>query len=474
MLAMSETATKTVVPAGRTDRPLLFWSLLAIVSLAPLPLGCVDAWSWGLLACLVGLLVLLWAGAVATGRQSPAFGMRRVWPVVLLFTLVVLWAWLQTRSFTPAAWHHPLWALADSALTWTLPGSISIDPFQTVSAITRLLTYGGIFWLALQYGRRSRRAHRALVVITYAGAIYALYGLIMYFLGLELILFFRKTAYVNDLTSTFVNRNSFATFAGVALVCATGLITVTVTKATAAQSSIAESLLRIIEAIAEKGWLLVVCWLALLLALVLTHSRAGFFSTMLALGAFLVAAGMTRAVDRRLAIGLGGVAATVLTLFLMFNGQQILVRLLETSVAEEERPLVYERVIAAIGDSATIGSGYGTFEEVFRFYRTADILGTYTKAHSVYLENALELGLPAATALFGVLLCLAVICALGIRRRRRDAVYPCVGLAVTILVAVHSTVDFSLQIPAVAAIYAFLMGIACAQCWSSRHPEDAW
>ena len=471
---MSHAATEIVATPARSDQPVVFWALLTIVVLAPLPLGCVDPWSWGLLSCLIGVLLVVWSGTVLIGRQTPAFGMRSIWPVVALFMATAVWAWLQTRTFMPANWHHPLWDLTNAALGWSLPGTISLDPYETTSTLVRLLVYGGIFWLALQYGRRSRRARRALVVLSFAGLGYALYGLVLYFLGLEVILFFRKTAYFDDLTSTFVNRNTYATYAGLGLLCATGLITVAITKVANSQSSIGELALRVVETIAEKGWMLVLCWLALLLALVLTHSRAGFFSTMLGIVTFLIAAGMTRAVDRRLALALGGGCAFVLLIFLIANGQQILVRLLETSIAEEERRLVYDRVLDAIGDTGVVGSGYGTFEEVFRFYRTPDIQGTFTKAHSVYLENTLELGLPAALALFGVLFCLAVVCVIGIRRRRRDAVYPCVGLAATVLVAVHSIVDFSLQIPAVAATYAFIMGIACAQCWSSRRPDDAW
>jgi len=33
---------------------------------------------------------------------------------------------------------------------------------------------------------------------------------------------------------------------------------------------------------------------------------------------------------------------------------------------------------------------------------------------------------------------------------------------------IHALVDFSLQIPAVAILYACLLGIGCAQAWSSR------
>ena len=59
-------------------------------------------------------------------------------------------------------------------------------------------------------------------------------------------------------------------------------------------------------------------------------------------------------------------------------------------------------------------------------------------------------------------------CWVGIRRRRRDRVYPAIGVAATALVAAHSTVDFSLQIPAVSVSYAFILGLACAQSFPTR------
>ncbi|KKM69395.1 hypothetical protein LCGC14_1451270, partial [marine sediment metagenome] len=37
-----------------------------------------------------------------------------------------------------------------------------------------------------------------------------------------------------------------------------------------------------------------------------------------------------------------------------------------------------------------------------------------------------------------------------------------------VLVGVHSMVDFSLQIPAIGATFALILGIGCAQSWSSR------
>ena len=53
--------------------------------------------------------------------------------------------------------------------------------------------------------------------------------------------------------------------------------------------------------------------------------------------------------------------------------------------------------------------------------------------------------------------------------RRADALQRLLWfrVAASVLVGVHAMVDFSLQLPAVALLYALIMGVACAQSWSS-------
>ena len=48
-------------------------------------------------------------------------------------------------------------------------------------------------------------------------------------------------------------------------------------------------------------------------------------------------------------------------------------------------------------------------------------------------------------------------------RRQRDWLYPATGVSATILVAIHSIVDFSLQIPAAAIAFSVVMGMSLAQ-----------
>jgi hypothetical protein len=51
-------------------------------------------------------------------------------------------------------------------------------------------------------------------------------------------------------------------------------------------------------------------------------------------------------------------------------------------------------------------------------------------------------------------------------------VYPAVIAACSVLVAVHSLVDFSLEMPANAATYALLLGVGCAQSLQGKGGTD--
>jgi hypothetical protein len=73
------------------------------------------------------------------------------------------------------------------------------------------------------------------------------------------------------------------------------------------------------------------------------------------------------------------------------------------------------------------------------------------------------MGVPATVLIVGTLLGLGLVCFFGVRQRRHDQAYPAAGIAAGVLVASHSIVDFSLQIPAVSVVFAAMLGAACAQ-----------
>lgn len=452
----------------------IFWVLVGTVALAPLPLGAVAPWAWGLMGCVVGALVVAWGVRVAIGREAVSVGLKTLWPLALPFAVAVLWAVVQVLPVTPASWHHPMWQSARETLGSDVVSRISLDPHGTVTTLMRYLAYAGIFWLSLQLARQRTRARQIVFVLALAGLAYAAYGLVAHVAGSDHVLWYPKYAHIGDLSSTFLNRNMYAAYAGLTLICCTGLLLARVSESVRSPSGSAERTLRLIESLGGRGQLLVLTGIVILTTVILSHSRAGFFSSVLGLAVLIVGMGLTRAAGRRYAKIFGAVTAAVVVGFLVAGGSGLGERLAATDLVVEQRPHVYLLTLQAIKAAPALGTGLGSFAEVFQFYRSPEVTSYFVRAHNTYLENVMELGVPAALALFAVFVGFAVVTFLGVRRRSFDGVYPCIGLAVTVQLAAHSLVDFPTQVPAITASYCLVMGAACAQSWSSRKPKDPW
>jgi hypothetical protein len=204
--------------------PAVFWTLVVAVLLSPLPLGAIDPWSWGLLGCVTALLMLAWTARVAVVRSDVVVPLRPLWPVVALFAIAAAWIAVQMGGWTPKEWHHPNWDLVTQHLGREVDGSISINPFETGSALFRLLTFAGIFFLAVQLCRTRERARAVLYAVAIAAFVYSVYGLGAHLSGGTKILWIEKEYYRDSLTSTFFYKNAFATFAGLGLICTVGIL----------------------------------------------------------------------------------------------------------------------------------------------------------------------------------------------------------------------------------------------------------
>ena len=458
-----------------TANALIFRSLLALVLLAPLPLASNRPWAWSLLAALTGLLLGLWSLLVLSGRCGAPVAPVRLRAAFLLFGGALLWAWAQTSPLLPALLWHPLWSEAAAALgAGRAAGMVSVDPALTVNAILRMLCYGGIFWLAVQLGREGARAREGMVVVVVGCLAYAVYGLIVHFAGWETIVWLKKWTYIGDLTSTFVNRNAYGAYAGLGVVCSVALFLQALRPPRSGQERGAAELA---ETVLVRGAPYLIVALVLGTALLLSHSRAAFLCTGLALAVLMAALVASRVLRPRLALMLGAMVVAVGVVALAVSGDVTIKRLTETGSAQEGdgRADVYALVVQAIGDAPLTGHGLGAFLPAFQMYRDTTLPEPeeWQYAHNAHLEIAMDLGLPAALALYGAFTLILVACLRGVRLRRRNHIYPATALAAATLLIAHGMVDFSIQMPAVAATLALLLGLGYAQSWSSREGDAA-
>lgn len=474
---------RVVVPAATGERAGssfengLFRAVMALVALAPLPLASNRPLPAAILALATGLLLLAY-GFQRTGSLKAAVPAQWLRLPLMLYGAVCLWIAVQAMplpGFAAAFWADPIWAEAAKALGRDLTGHISVNPNETLNGLMRLLTYAAIFWLTLQLTRHPHRAHAARQAVIWIGFAYAIYGLLIFYTGNDWILLWRKWAYHDALTSTFVNRNSYATFAGLCLLCALAPVAEFIRQEMRGSSPLRIRFIRTLERLflSFKANLLVS--MVLLAALLSTASRAGVAVTGLAVLLLIqISGGKRSSRSLRSLILLAGLAGLII-IGMLAGGNRLAARYMNEgiSIDDDNRGAVYMTVLSAIQSTPWTGTGFGTFSDVFPAYRNGERIHTHLwdKAHNTYLENALELGLPAASALVLAIALLAWRCGAGMLGRRKDAGFAATGLAASVLVGLHSLVDFSLQIPAVSILYAFILGMAVSQSWSMNKSE---
>jgi O-antigen ligase len=440
--------------------------LLLLVILAPLPLGSNREWSWTLCAVIVAFITLGWVLLSLFRPQQVSASLKP--PVIVLFLATISWAWIQTVAWVPAEWKHPLWGMGAEIIGQVLPGSISLSTEDSFIALMRLLCYGLVFFLAFQFGRNRDMALATLKWLAFAGLAYSIYGLIIFWGDFGTLFWFYDESFKGDVRGTFVNRNSFATYAGLALLCAIAVFNQQVTGRRSAAYSVPRSGGLQIERFILQVWKPLTAILLMTTALILTHSRGGFFSTLA--GGLVLLFLLNKRQQGQSAMSkaaLGGAVLVAVAAFVLTS--EVLLQRIDRITADGNGRLeVYAMTTEAIGDNPLLGFGYGTFSDSFRLYRDDRLGAHFDKTHNTYLENIFELGWPAAGILFLCIGCLMLVCIRGVRERGRDWVYPATGVAATVLVAIHSFFDFSLQMPAIAITYACILGIACAQSYSSR------
>ncbi len=456
-------------------RRFVFYGLLALIAIAPLPFGSNRPWAWSILSLWVGILVLL--DAIAT-FADPVRGesrfMKRIAIPAVLFIPVVIWIVIQaTPDILPAA-AHPMWGEAAAQLGRDMAAYVSIDPELTRDALMVLLAYAGVFWLAARYGRDRGNAAIMLKFFVIVSTVYAIYGLTVFFGGWEKILWYDKTAYRGDLTSTFVNRNNYATYAAMGLVCAVALLTVVYKKAFSSSHSVSFKWHKKVEVLLTEALMPLLGIITNGVALILTHSRAGFVSGTVGIIALTASLYIIKILPGRLFVYL------ILGLFsfgmigYLLSGERLEQRLENLVEDKSVRLVVYNKLLTSIkeSDSAGYGHGYGSFEAAFRDLKSIDIADkNWKNAHNTYLELIFDLGVFAIIPVLLIMMVFLFRLVKGVIGRRRDHAYCLAGIGVMICISFHSLWDFSVEIVAIGISFLFVLSIGWAQSVSEQYKK---
>ena len=457
---------------------VFFWLLGGLLALSPLPWGSIALWAASFWAVLVCACLIVWSTRVATtpALRVPADGAGLT---MTLFAAVLVCILLQTAPWLPATWHHPFWDEARAA-GLAVAGGISINPFSTGTAAMKLITAAGVFWLTLVTCRASEIKERLLRVIVVVEIAYALWGVVAFLhpFGVDPNEAPALASFAHRFSSTFVNPNTYAAFANLGALCCAMILIRIIERGLITDRGGAVLRRSFLKALFEQGNPWLTGFVLLASASLLSASRGGMLSLAGGLLVLALTQGST-ALRRRLAIPatIALIAALGLGAFWL-SGDRTVARLsqerLDADIGESGRLGYWLVAIDAIAARPSLGAGFGTFDDVSTMDRPFDPpMGRLERAHNDYLEFAADLGLPL-TGLWLVVLTTVVI---AIRRRwrtdARHAPYAALAFAATAGLALHSIVDFPLQIPANAYLYAALLALPLGRSAHSAAKDDA-
>lgn len=428
-------------------RTALQWGVLALLILAPLPFGSVrpgGVLAIELAAAALGLVTIL---LIAVDEEAWASVPRLPLAVCLaviglgIFQIVPLPFSIAERFNPTAELVRPL--IPYLGLDHAPSVSWSVATPETTDALLRFIAYV-LIGLAAAVAFDTQRSRRRFAVVLVAAAVFqAVYGSGEYLTGRQHIFRFAKKYYLDSATGTLINRNHFATLLAIALPFALTLAIprradreAQTWRARLVTLSDGRGLVRLFAVSASA-----LIWMGLLLS----HSRAGLLAALAGAAIVLFHFRGTRAARWTGLIG-GGVLVALLTLELSQAPGERFFSIKDDLDAKAGRLTVWRDSRALLASRPLLGWGFGTFESAFPTVQSADIDVHYDHAHNDWLEWSTEGGVLAFIAAVGLLV---------LALRRGDTA----SRAALVAVALHAMWDFSLRIPAVAAMAAAAMGL---------------
>lgn len=426
---------------------VIFYALLLLLALTPLPYGAVETWSTALWEICVFAVTLMWAA------QSAIEGRLKI-------------------AANPLA--LPMIALLIVAIVQILPmasggdrQTISYDAYVTSQAAIKIFASICFFLLFATFVNDDNRRYLAVNVIIAVCVLIALVGIGQSYIG--------KALWQRGAFGPFVNRNHFAGFLEMGVGLAGGLIVGRVVK-------------QLMLAVYAS------CALALCAGVALSASRGGVLALAAEI-AFLAVVAIPNFISSRkskqserpgragvllrsaAALVLGFAALGAATLLV---GSEGLIQNISQTQSEVQGELpaserfsrrdIWSATSRMIKDHPYLGVGLGAFQFVYTRYDQSSGAQRVEQSHNDYLQIVADAGLAGGliALLFVVLLFARGFSAAQTHNREKRAV-ALGALAGCFAIAVHSFVEFNLQITSNAQLFLALAALATPE---RKHHEE--
>ena len=454
----------------------IFFGLLTMLVWAPLPLGSNRTWAIGILLLFA---VVLLVGTCVVWRRHADEAVQQLnlfrWPLGLLGSMVML-SWLQTLAL-PAAWVNalsPMAATAQAPAEWM---TLSLDVFQTRTMASLSFVYFTIFLVTVLAVRDAARLERVAQTLVFSGVLQVVIGTLLLSAKADYRIFFVKVAHVQML-GTYINQNHLAGYLCMCLSVGIGLMLARLSTGNVRHTGWRSRLNAMIEFLLSSKMRLRLLLVVMVIGLVLTRSRMGnaaFFSALLAVG-FLAIILMRKNAPQTIVLVASLVVIDVLVVGTWVGLEKVVERIQGTEVMAsaggksesiEARTEAARTALALVKDFPLVGTGGGSFYNLFLSYRTPDYGDNYVDhTHNDFVEIATDYGL-LGLGILGALVASSLWVVLRVMRRRKSPLPRGIAFGVAmsmVALLIHSTVDFNLQIPA----NALTMVVILAMGWVTQ------
>lgn len=413
-------------------------------------------------------LLAFWA---ATGLQAEDW--RRIRTPLLLLVALTLWIAIQLIPLPPATWHalpgREIVVSVDRLLGQPdLWRPISLTPSRTWNSLLAMPVPIAALLLAARIAPADYPRVMFAIVAIACGS--ALLGLIQILSGVGSAAYLYRITNAESMVGLFANRNHHAMFLACALIVAAMLLR--------------DERMRSRQ---NKSTQLALAFAALLLTVMtaLIGSRAGFVAGVaaFALGyVMVVSTGPAKPGSRR-AAPMPTAPASRIWQVLVYSPPILLAMLLGTAIWLSDRTTALSRVAdrdvgadmrvqawptvqSMIETHWAVGSGFGSFPEVYKIFEPDALLLPFyfNHAHNDWAEVFITGGLPFALIVLAALVWFGRdVAARGIRNlikgHRGDYRMPV--LVVVAIVAATSLVDYPLRVPSLQVMVIILITLLC-------------
>jgi O-antigen ligase len=472
-------------------------TLILLLIFTPVAFGAMDFWAFSLMELGILFVVVLWAiqfgisSKLRTPNGNPTFIPQSAirilqWVLLGLFLCLVLFQVLplppgMIKTLSPKAYELRHTLLGDFSLQ--LPASspqpfypLSLVPFATQIEFFKWLTLIGLF-LFLQYwdleGRKGRGMNHFLFVIFTMGVLESLYGMMEVFSGHNQALNVRLAG--SPVAGTFISPNYFSGYLLMVIPLGIGFL-------------LSREEFQVFRLRGWRNWLpslhgktVLIGFgaIVMILGLLFSASRMGVTSLLFSFSLLMVV--LRRGDGGRKMSGVPLLILALALLWAVWIGLDATINRFFTVTEDfESRWAMWVNTFRIIKDFPLLGSGLGTFTQIFPMYRTYHTIALATHAENDFLQLTSEVGLAGTGILLILFLSFFYKGLSGIRSmsRRDPGRYVGMGSLVGILALMfHSLVEANIQIPANAFLFTFIFGLLLRlpdishKKWS--HEQDA-